>query len=193
MNEKKAICIYGASSNDINPIYKEAAREVGSLIAKAGYALVSGGGATGLMGSAIDGALEAGGETVGVLPSFMIERGWQHGGLTRMVETEDMHQRKSLMARLSAAVIALPGGCGTLEELLEIITWRQLNLYRGNVVILNVEGYYDPLIKMLEKTVREGFMREDHLELWRVSTSPREALGEALAPSRCRDFSQKIS
>lgn len=193
MNDKKAICIYGASSNDINPIYKEAAREVGGLIAKAGYTLVSGGGATGLMGAAIDGALEAGGEAVGVLPAFMIERGWRHSRLTLMVEAEDMHHRKSTMAELSASVIALPGGCGTLEELLEIITWRQLNLYRGNVVIFNVEGYYDPLIRMLENTVSEGFMRQDHLELWRVAATAEEAVREALAPCRSRDFSQKIS
>ena len=129
-----AVTIYGASSPKINPAYLEAADRVGRLLAHAGVPLVCGGGRTGIMAAAIDGAITAGGTAIGVLPEFMVERQWQHPGLTRMEVTPDMHARKELMAGMARAVIAMPGGVGTLEELLEIITWRQLGLYQGNVV-----------------------------------------------------------
>ncbi|MCC8071560.1 MAG: TIGR00730 family Rossman fold protein [Bacteroidales bacterium] len=177
----KAIGIYGASRQHIDPKYLSAAHELGRLIGERGYALVSGGGRAGLMAAAIDGVLEVGGEAIGVLPRFMVERGWQHQGLTRMEVTETMHTRKELMARLSQGIIALPGGVGTLDELMEIITWRQLHLYHGQVVILNVDGYYDPLLAMLQRIVDQGFMRsETDNELWRVASTPLQALTLAL-------------
>lgn len=193
MDEKKAICIYGASSSLIDVAYKEAAYRTGRLVAERGMNLVSGGGRSGLMASAIEGALDAGGKAIGVLPAFMIERGWHHPMLTETLTTSDMHERKALMAEMSTGAIALPGGCGTLEELLEIITWRQLNLYHGRVVILNVNGYYDPLILMLERTIEEGFMHEDHRALWSVATSPEEAVDIVTGPADVIEFSQKIS
>ena len=123
-SEARAIVVYGASSEDIKQEYKDAARETGKLIAEAGCALVCGGGRQGLMKAAIDGALDAGGEAIGVLPQFMIDNNWQHPGLTRMIATASMHERKHTMAMMAVAAIACPGGCGTFEELLEIITSR---------------------------------------------------------------------
>lgn len=188
----RAIVVYGASSEDIRQEYKDAARETGRLIAKSGCTLVCGGGKQGLMKAAIDGALSEGGEAVGVLPEFMIANSWQHPGLTRMVSAAGMHERKQMMAEMSMAAIACPGGCGTFEELLEIITWRQLNLYRGQVVILNTAGYYDPLLEMFERAIAQGFMHEDHRQLYTVATTAQEAVEAALAQVDDHKFSQKI-
>lgn len=190
---KPAVTVYGASSPKIDPIFTEAARLVGSLLAHKGMAVVCGGGRSGLMAATIEGAIDAGGEAVGVLPAFMVERGWQHPALTSLEVTPDMHARKELMAHLSRGIIALPGGVGTLEELLEIITWRQLGLYHGNVVILNTDGYYDLLIEMLNSSIARHFMNPDHRSLWHVTTDPREAVDIASTPSTDnRPFTQKI-
>lgn len=179
--QQKAIVVYGASSEHIDPAYKEAAYELGRLIALSDIAVVCGGGRAGLMKAAIEGAVEAGGCAIGVLPQFMVDRQWQHPRLTRMVATPDMHSRKSAMAGMSMAAIACPGGCGTFEELLEMITWRQLGLYHGPVVILNTAGYYDPLIEMLDRSIEQGFRRGDHRQLWHVADTPAMALELALA------------
>lgn len=128
------------------------------------------------MSATADAVLAAGGKVTGVIPRFMVEQGWQHKGLTEMIEVENMHQRKQKMADLSDAVIALPGGCGTLEELLEIITWKQLGLYLNPIVILNVKGYFDPLLEMLERAMDENFMRRQHADIWRVAATPQEAV-----------------
>ena len=191
-SEARAIVVYGASSEDIKQEYKAAARETGKLIAEAGCALVCGGGRQGLMKAAIDGALDAGGEAIGVLPQFMIDNNWQHPGLTRMIATASMHERKHTMAMMAVAAIACPGGCGTFEELLEIITWRQLNLYRGQVVILNTDGYYDPMLQMFDRAIEQGFMHADHKRLFTVATTAAEAVAAALQPVDPRTFSQKI-
>lgn len=175
--DSKAITIYGASNENIDNRYKDSAYQLGRLIALSGRSLVCGGGRAGIMRAAIDGATDAGGKTIGVLPEFMIDRQWQHPGLSKMIVTDNMHQRKQTMAELSCAVIACPGGCGTLEELLEMITWRQLGLYKGNVIILNTLDYYRPLIEMFEKSGREGFMRPFDKPLWYVASTPEEAIG----------------
>ena len=175
-----AVCVYGASSSRIDPQFKEAAYAVGSLIARAGRPLVCGGGRGGLMARAIDGALDAGGTAVGVLPRFMVEREWQHLGLTRMFVTDTMHERKAAMASMSSAAIALPGGIGTLEELMEIMTWRQLKLFHGPVVILNTGGYYEPLLQMLSAMTQQGFMRPGEHRLYEVASTPEEAVKLAL-------------
>ena len=112
----------------------------------------------------------------GVIPHFMVQQGWHHKGLTELIEVEDMHRRKETMARLSDAVIALPGGCGTLEELMEIITWKQLGLYLNPIVILNTNGYYDSLFTFFRQAVEEHFMGHRHLELWRTARTPAEAI-----------------
>lgn len=172
----KTICVYCASSSRVDASFFEAATRLGSLIAGKGMTLVTGGGCQGLMRAVEDGALDAGGKAIGVIPSFMIDSGWQHTGLTELRVTADMHERKKLMADLSDAVIALPGGCGTMEELLEVITWKQLGLYLNPIVILNTDGYYDMLIKQLEHAVDTHFMGEIHSKIWSVASTPEEAL-----------------
>lgn len=180
MNCKKAICIYGASREDIPQTYKDAAYLTGQLIAASGATLVSGGGRNGLMRCAINGATDNYGETIGVLPEFMVAREWQHPRLTQMIVKPDMHSRKETMASLSTGIIALPGGVGTLDELMEIITWRQLKLYTGPIVILNTNGFYDPLLDMLAHIQNEGFMRNHDINLWKVASTPEEAVEYAL-------------
>lgn len=192
MTDKRAVTIYGASSPHVSQNYKEAAYALGKALAEAGMDLVSGGGREGLMAAAIKGTLDAGGRTIGVLPDFMVERGWNHPGLSEMITVGSMHERKQTMASLSRAAIALPGGCGTFEELLEIITWRQLGLYQGHVVILNVDGYYDPLIGMLDRSIAEHFMNDDHRKLWYVTDSVGDAVAHILKPVEIREFSQKL-
>ena len=147
------VTVYCASARNLDSIYTATAAELGRALAQRGIRLVTGGGATGLMGAVENGALEAGGEATGIIPEFMYENGWQHKGLSHLEIVRDMHARKSRMAALADAVIALPGGIGTFEELLEIITWRQLGLYHGTVVIFNVNNYYAPLLSMFEQAI----------------------------------------
>lgn len=170
------VCVYCASSTQVPDVYFEAATRLGEILAREGIHLVNGAGSIGLMAAASDAALAHGGSVTGVIPRFMVEQGWHHQSLTQLIETDTMHERKQLMAKMADAVIALPGGCGTLEELLEIITWKQLGLYLNPIVILNVNGYFDPLIEMLNRAVSERFMRAEHLDIWRVAQTPEEAL-----------------
>ena len=176
MNKIASVCVYSASSTKIDPVYFDTAYELGTLLGQQHIRLINGAGNMGLMSAVSDAALAAGGEVTGVIPRFMVEQGWHHTGLTRLVEVESMHERKKMMADLSDAVIALPGGCGTLEELLEIITWKQLGLYLNPVVILNVKGYFDPLLAMLQRAVEENFMRTQHGSIWHVAKTVREAV-----------------
>lgn len=176
MNQINSVCVYSASSSKIDKVYFEAAGRLGKLLAERRIRLVNGAGSIGLMRSVADAVLENGGEVTGVIPRFMVEQGWHHTGLTRLVEVESMHERKQLMADLSDAVIALPGGCGTLEELFEIITWKQLGLFLNPIVILNIDGYYNPLIEMLHNAIGENFMRQEHARMWQVAQTPQEAV-----------------
>ena len=176
MNKIASVCVYSASSTKIDPVYFDTAYELGTLLGQQHIRLINGAGNMGLMSAVSDAALAAGGEVTGVIHRFMVEQGWHHTGLTRLVEVESMHERKKMMADLSDAVIALPGGCGTLEELLEIITWKQLGLYLNPVVILNVKGYFDPLLAMLQRAVEENFMRTQHGSIWHVAKTVREAV-----------------
>lgn len=176
MNKINSVCVYSASSTKIDPVYFDAARELGTLLGQKRIRLINGAGNMGLMSAVADAAMEAGGEVTGVIPSFMVEQGWHHTGLTRLVEVDSMHERKKMMADLSDAIIALPGGCGTLEELLEVITWKQLGLYLNPIVILNIKGYYDPLLRMLATAVDENFMRRQHGDIWHVAATPLEAV-----------------
>ena len=176
INKITSVCVYSASSTKIDSVYFDAARELGMLLGLRHIRLVNGAGNMGLMSAVADAALAAGGEVTGVIPRFMVEQGWHHTGLTELVEVESMHERKKLMADLSDAVIALPGGCGTLEELLEIITWKQLGLYLNPIVILNVKGYFDPLLDMLRRAVDENYMRVQHGAIWQVAETVSEAV-----------------
>ncbi len=176
MNQIKNVCVYSASSTKIAPTYFAAAEELGRLLASRGINLINGAGSIGLMGATSNAVLAAGGTVTGVIPQFMVEQNWHHKGLTRLVQTETMHERKQLMAEMSDGVIALPGGCGTLEELLEIITWKQLGLYVKPIVILNINGYFNPLLEMLQNAIEENFMRTEHQAIWKVATTPQEAI-----------------
>lgn len=179
--ETKGITVYCASSTAVSDSYFEAARRLGTLIARSGLPLITGAGNMGLMGAVNDAAISAGGVTIGVIPRFMVERGWHHTGLSQLIVTDGMHSRKETMASLARGVIALPGGIGTFEELMEIITWRQLGLYDGNIVIYNVDGYYDNLLAMLDTAMERGFMKADHSRLWTVANDAAEALAKASA------------
>ena len=176
MNKITSVCVYSASSTKIDPVYFDVARELGRLLGEKHIRLVNGAGNMGLMSAVAAAVIAAGGEVTGVIPRFMVEQGWHHTGLTELVEVESMHERKKMMADLSDAVIALPGGCGTLEELLEVITWKQLGLYLNPIIILNVKGYFNPLLDMLRKAVDENFMREQHGAIWHVAQTPQEAV-----------------
>ena len=175
-NQITSVCVYSASSTKIDPAYFEAARELGTLLGKRHIEVINGAGNMGLMAAVADAALAAGGSVTGIIPRFMVEQGWHHTGLTRLIEVENMHERKKQMAEMSDAVIALPGGCGTLEELLEVITWKQLGLYLNPIVILNTKGYFNPLLDMMRKAVEENFMRAQHQTIWHVAETPREAV-----------------
>ncbi|MBE6293464.1 MAG: TIGR00730 family Rossman fold protein [Bacteroidales bacterium] len=176
MTKPKSICVYCASSSRVDECYTHAAHLLGKLIAQKNMQLITGGGVQGLMRAVEDGALEANGIVTGVIPRFMMEQGWNHPALTNMHVTPDMHTRKKLMAELSDAVIALPGGCGTMEELCEIITWKQLGLYLKPIVILNINEYYDPLIAQFEKAIDQHFMGQIHGKIWSVAHTPQEAM-----------------
>ena len=174
--KQQAICVYCASSSQIEQLYIDAAYEMGVLIADTGNAMVCGAGRAGLMKAVIDGTLNRGGKAIGVIPQFMVDNGWHHPQLTHLEITPDMHTRKETMARMSHTAIAMPGGCGTLEELLEIITWRQLGLYNGKIIILNINNYFDPLITMLSQAIEKGFMKQDHSKIWEIASTPAEAI-----------------
>ncbi len=176
MKKIKSVCVYCASSSKIKPSYFEAADELGRLLAQNDMRCVCGAGNQGLMGTLADSVLDNGGKVLGVIPQFMINEGWCHKGLTQTIVTADMHERKERMAQEADAIIALPGGCGTMEELIEIITWKQLGLFLNPIVILNIDGYYDPLIAMLHNAIAENFMREEHARMWQVAQTPREAI-----------------
>ena len=172
----KTVAVYCASSTQILQKYFDAAHEVGELLAKKGIRIVTGAGNLGLMNTVENSALEAGGTVVGVIPEFMIRENWHHTGLSELIVTADMHSRKQTIADLSNGCIALPGGCGTMEELLEVITWKQLGLYLNPIVILNLDGFYDPLLAQLQRAVEEHFMRDLHANIWCVASTPAEAV-----------------
>lgn len=175
------IAVYCASSTKIHPDFFEAASQLGRELGRRDLELVNGAGNMGLMAATSDACLAAGGRVTGVIPTFMVEQGWHHTGLTHLIETKDMHQRKQIIANISDGCIALPGGCGTLEELMEVITWKQLGLYLKPIVILNTRNYYDPLLEQLQRGIDEHFMGARHAEIWRVAATPEEAIDLVLS------------
>ena len=176
MNNINKVCVYSASSTQIDEAYFSAARTLGTLLAEQGISLINGAGKMGLMAAVTDAVMQHGGEAIGVIPRFMVEQGWHHTGMSQLLIVNDMHERKQTMAKLSDAVIALPGGCGTLEELLEVITWKQLGLYLNPIILLNTKGYFTPLLEMMQRAVDEHFMRIQHAAIWRVAQTPEEAV-----------------
>src|SRR5580700_11392951 len=171
---RRTVCVYCASSRTAHADYRLAARRLGEVLAGAGITIVYGGGAAGSMGALADGALEAGGRVIGILPRFMADLEWGHKGLTDLQLVEDLRTRKHMMLTLSQAAIALPGGSGTLEELLEAITLKRLGLYLNPIVLVNTRGFFTPLIDVLNRAVDERFMDPRHLMMWQVVASPEE-------------------
>jgi hypothetical protein len=170
----RSVCVYCASSRSSHPEYREAARRLGAVLAGAGITIVYGGGAVGSMGALADGALEGGGRVVGILPRFMDDLEWGHRGLSELQVVEDLRTRKHLMLTLSDAAIALPGGSGTLEELLEAITLKRLGLYLNPIVLVNTREFFNPLLAVLERAVDEHFMDVRHLAMWQTVATPEE-------------------
>ena len=170
------ICVYAASSQKANQAYRVAAFRLGELLAEAQCTVVYGGGSAGSMGAVADGALSKGGEVIGVLPKFMADLEWGHPGLTQLELVEDMRERKHRLLTGSDAVVALPGGCGTLEELFEAITLKRLGLYFSPIVLLNTRGYYDVLQTFLARMIEERFMNPEHAAMWSLVDSPEDVL-----------------
>ena len=164
-DEIKTICVYCGSNPGLLPEYAEAARLVGTTLAQRGITLVYGGGKVGLMGQVADAALAAGGKVIGVMPQLLINKEIAHTGLTELYSVSSMHDRKTVMADLSDAFIALPGGVGTLEEIFEVYTWTQLGFQSKPCAFLDVAGFYTPLFRFLEHAVSQRFIREEHHQM----------------------------
>ena len=172
----RSVCVYCASSRSSHPDYRDAARRLGRVLAQARVTVVYGGGAVGSMGALADGAIGAGGRVIGVLPQFMAELEWGHPGLSELQLVEDLRTRKHVMLTLSEAAIALPGGSGTLEELLEAITLKRLGLYLKPIILVNTRGFFTPLVELLQHAVAERFMDARHLGMWQLIDTPEEVL-----------------
>jgi uncharacterized protein (TIGR00730 family) len=169
-----AVCVYCASSQSAHPEYRQAAYRLGATLANEGLSIVYGGGARGSMGALADGALAQGGRVVGILPKFMADLEWGHQGLTELRLVEDMRVRKHLMLTHSRAAIALPGGCGTLEELMEAMTLKRLGLYLNPILMVNTRGFFKPLIELLNHSIEERFMAQRHAEMWQIVEQPED-------------------
>lgn len=170
------ICVFCGSSSGTGEAYLLAAREVGRLLCERGIELVYGGGRVGLMGAVADACLAAGGRVIGVIPQLLVDKEVAHQGLTELHVVQTMHERKALMADLSGAFLALPGGYGTWDELCEVLTWTQIGIQRKASALLNVNGYYDPLLAMADRAVAEGFLLAENRELLLTGTDPSQLL-----------------
>jgi uncharacterized protein (TIGR00730 family) len=177
----RSVCVFCGSSSGGRPEYAEAARRLGSALAARGLEAVTGAGHIGLMGVLADAALAGGGRVVGVIPRALVQRELAHQGLSELLVVETMHQRKALMADRADAFAALPGGYGTLDELFEVLTWAQLGLHARPVGLLNVAGYFDPLLVWIDQAVRERFLSDDHRRMLLVAGQVEELLDLLLA------------
>ncbi len=172
----RSLCVYCGSSGRGRESHHEAAIRLGAIMAGAGVRLVYGGGRIGLMGLVADAVLDGGGEVVGIIPRFLDQVEVGHSGVSRLIVTENMHERKEKMAELSDAFVILPGGLGTLDETFEILTWKQLQLHDKPVVIVDVDGYWQPLVALVDRMVEENYARPEHRALFRVVGSVEEVL-----------------
>jgi hypothetical protein len=172
----RCVCVFCGSSLGVSPAYVDAAQDLGRVLTERGIELVYGGSHLGLMGALADACLTRGGRVTGVMPRALVEKEIAHRGLTELRMVESMHERKALMADLADAFIALPGGFGTWEEFCEVVTWSQLGLHRKACALLNVNGYYDPLLAMADRAYDEGFLREVHRKMVITDTDPSQLL-----------------
>ncbi len=189
---ERKVAVYCASSRQCAEEYHQAARCLGEALARASYTIVYGGGAVGSMGALAEGALACGGRVIGVLPRFMEELEWGHRGLSELLLVDDMRARKERMLSGSEGVVALPGGCGTLEELLEVVTLKRLGLYVRPIILVNTRRFFDPLVELLRRAIRERFMDPRHEAMWQVVSEPAEVPGALAAapdwPTTSRAF-----
>ncbi len=167
----KSVCVYCGSASDTRESHRTAARNLGTRIGSAGIRLVFGGGRVGLMGLVADAALEAGGDVTGVIPRFLKAREVGHNGCTELIVTENMHDRKLRMAALADAIVVLPGGLGTLDEAFEIMTWKQLGLHDKPVVFVDIDGFWSPLVRLIENQIAENYVRKTERTLFSVASS----------------------
>jgi uncharacterized protein (TIGR00730 family) len=177
----RRVCVYAGSNPGSHPDYADAARALAATLAERGIGLVYGGGKVGLMGVLADTMLDARGEAIGVMPQALIDREIGHRGLTELRVVDSMHARKALMAELSDAFVAVPGGIGTLEELIEVYTWSQLGIHRKPCGVLNVRGYYDHLAAFLDHAVTQGFLRPQHRAVLSAASEPADLLDRLAA------------
>jgi len=175
------VCVFCASSRQVHPEYFDAANRLGKELAKQDVTIIYGGGGAGLMGEVATGALAEGGKVTGILPRFMSDLEWGHTGLTELKLVDDMRERKQMMIEDVDAVVALPGGCGTLEELLEVITLKRLGIFLKPIILVNVRGFFDPQIEMLNKCINERFMNEKHKSIWSVASKAEEVVETILS------------
>ncbi len=176
MTDVRRVCVYCGSRTGHRSEYESVASAMGRAIAERGIGVVYGGGQVGLMGIVADAAIAAGGEVVGVIPHGLAAREVDHPGITHLHKVESMHERKAMMADLSDAFIAMPGGIGTLEELTEMWSWAYLGIHRKPIGLLNVAGYFDPLLEFMDRALEEGFVRDVHRRLLTVADHPRSLL-----------------
>lgn len=174
----KSVCVYCGSSIGAKPVYAQAARAFGRALVEADLALVYGGGNVGLMGVIADTVMAEGGRAIGVIPELLVAKEVAHSGLSELHVVPDMHRRKKMMAELSDAFVAMPGGAGTLEELFEVLTWAQLGYHGKPVALLNTAHFYEPLIRMLRHTVDEGFMGETYVDMLPIDADPAALIGK---------------
>jgi len=177
MNQKiKSLCVYCGSSGNVDQDFRDAAKDMGVAMAKAGIQLVYGGGHVGLMGIIADGVMNAGGEGIGIIPEHISSKEVQHKGLTELHVVDTMHTRKQMMVDKSDAFLILPGGIGTLDELCEIMTWRQLGIHDKPIIIANIKGYWTPFLNMVDHIIEQGFMRAGDNKLVHVVTSLNDVI-----------------
>jgi uncharacterized protein (TIGR00730 family) len=170
------VSVFCASSQQSDQVYLETAYHLGAMLARESITVVYGGGAVGSMGELANGALSEGGKVIGIIPSFMFDLEWGHQKISELKIVKDMHERKKLVIEGSDAIIALPGGCGTFEELFEALTLKRLGFYLNPIILVNVNGFYNPLIELLEKSIAEKFMDLRHRDMWSVVDRPEEVL-----------------
>ena len=176
INNNKQVTIFCASSNKIPEEYFKQAEEMTRILVEAGYGIRYGGGKIGLMGVVANTALKYNGKITGIIPRFMSEKEWEHKGVTDMIHVDTMHQRKELLLKDSCAVIVLPGGTGTLDELFDAVSLKKLGQYPHPIILLNTNNYYQPLIELSERMANEKFIRHTHLKLWTIISSPDEII-----------------
>ena len=189
----KEVCVYCASSTSIDKKYIRVAEELASVLVQNDYGVVYGGGEVGLMGALADTVLRFNGRITGVIPRFMVEVEWAHKGVENMIQVETMYERKSRLIKGVSAVIALPGSTGTLDELIDVISLKKLGLFTKPVIIINSFGFYDPLFSLLEKMIREKFMRPEHRLLWTEVKEPGEVINAIITSPKWDENAIKIA